>query len=47
MIGVTETNGGIEAGFTHSGQEVGNEWKWITVLLGNLVQPTEINTETE
>ena len=42
-----EINGGIEAGFTCSGQEVGNERKWIMVLLGNLVQPTEIDTETE
>ena len=47
MISVTEINGGIEAGFTRSGQEVGNERKWITVLFGNLVQSTEIDTEAE
>ena len=47
MIGMTEINGGIEAGFTHSGQEVGNERKWITVLFGNLVQPVEIDAEAE
>ena len=47
MIGMTEINGGIEVGFTCSGQEVRNEWKWIMVLFGNLVQPTEIDTETE
>ena len=47
MIGVMEIDGGIEAGFTCSGQEVGNERKWIMVLFGNLVQPMEIDAEAE
>ena len=44
---MTEIDGGIDRGFTCSGQEVGNDWKGITVLLGDPVQSSEINTETE
>ena len=47
VISVTEIYGGVQAGFTRSGQEVGNEQKRITVLLGDLVQTSEVNTETE
>ena len=47
MISVSEIYGGINAGFSCSGQEVGNEWKQIMVLFGDLIKTSEINTEVE
>ena len=47
VISVMEIYGGVQAGLTRSGQEVGNERKRITVLLGDLVQTSEVNTEAE
>ena len=44
---MTEIDGGIDMGFTCSGQEVRNDRKGITVLLGNPIQSLEINTEME
>ena len=44
---MTEIYGGVQAGFTRSGQEVGNERKRVTVLFGDLVQTSEVNTEAE
>ena len=34
VIGMSEINGGVDMGFTHSGKEVGNEWKGISILFG-------------
>ena len=42
-----EIDGGINTGFIRSGQEVRNDQKGITVLLGDPVQSSEINTEME
>ena len=42
-----EINGGIDTGFTHSEQEVRNDQKGITVLLGDPVQSSEINAQME
>ena len=44
---MTEIYGGVQAGFTRSGQEVGNERKRVLVLFGDLVQTSEVNTEAE
>jgi hypothetical protein len=44
---VTEIYGGIYTGFACSGKKVGDERKWVTVLLGDFVKPTEIDTEAE
>ena len=46
VISVTEIYGGVQASFTRSGQEI-NEWKRITVLFGDLVQTSEVDTEAE
>ena len=47
MISVSEIYGGINAGFSCGGQEVGNERKWITVLFGDLIKTLEIDAEAE
>ena len=47
MIGVSEIYGGVNSGFARSGQQVGDERKQISVLLGDLVKTSEVNTETE
>ena len=47
VIGVSEINGGIDTGFTHSGKEVGNEWKGISVFFGYFVETLEIYAEVE
>ena len=47
IISVTDINGGIEVGFACSGQEIRNEGKWITVLFGDPVETSEVNTEVE
>ena len=47
VIGVSEINGGIDMGFTHSGKEVGNEWKGISVFFGYFIETSEIYTEAE
>ena len=47
VIGVSEVYGGVNSGFAHSGQQVRDEWKRISVLLGDLVKTSEVNTETE
>ena len=33
VIGMSEINGGIDMGFTHSGKEVGNEQSFLEILL--------------
>ena len=47
VIGVSEVYGGVDSGFAFSGQQVGDEQKWISVLLGDLVKTSEVNTEME
>ena len=47
VIGMSEINGGIDTGFTHSGKEVRNEWKGILVFFGYFVETSEIYTEME
>ena len=44
---MSEVNGGVDAGFAGSGEEVGNEWQRVAVFLRDLVQTTVINTESE
>jgi lipoprotein-anchoring transpeptidase ErfK/SrfK len=47
MKGMSEINFGVDASFPRSIEEVRNERKWISVLLGNTVKAPIINTETE
>ena len=47
VIGMSEINGGIDTGFTHSGKEVRNEWKGILVFFGYFIETSEIYTEAE
>ena len=47
MISMSEIYGGMNAGFSCSGQEVRNERKWITVLFGDLIKTLEIDAEAE
>ena len=47
VIGVSEINGGIDMGFSHSGKEVGNEWKGILVFFGYFIETSEIYVEAE
>ena len=47
VIGVSEINGGIDTGFTHSGKEVGNEWKGISVFFGYFIETLEIYAEAK
>ena len=42
VIGMLEINGGIDTGFTHSGKEVGNEWKGVSVFFGYFIETSEI-----
>ena len=44
---MSEVYGGINAGFSCGGQEVGNEWEQITVLFGDLIKTSEIDAEAE
>ena len=39
VIGVSEIDGGIDTGFTHSGKEIGNEQKMISIFLEILLRP--------
>ena len=47
VIGMSEINGGIDMGFTHSGKEVGNEWKGILVFFGYFIETLEIYAEAK
>ena len=47
VIGMSEIDGGIDTGFTHSGKEVGNEWKGISIPFGYFIEASEIYTEAE
>ena len=47
VIGMSEINGGIDTGFTHSGKEVGNEWKRISVFFDYFIETSKIYAETE
>ena len=47
VIGMSEINGGIDMGFTHSGKEVGNEWKGISVFFGYFIETSETYAEAE
>ena len=42
VIGVSEIDRGIDMGFTHSGKEVGNEWKRISILFGYSIEASKI-----
>ena len=47
VIGMSEVNSGIDTGFTHSGKEVGNERKGISVFFGYFIETSEIYAEVE
>ena len=47
VIGMSEINGGIDTGFTHSCKEVGNEQKGISVFFGYFIETSEIYAEAE
>ena len=47
VIGMSEINGGIDTGFTHSGKEVGNEQKGISVFFGYFIETSKIYAEAE
>ena len=47
VICMSEVNGGIDMGFTCSGNEVRNEWKGISVFFGYFIETLEIYTEVE
>ena len=47
VIGMSEINGGVDMGFTHSGKEVGNEQKRISIFFGYFIEASEIYTEVE
>ena len=47
VIGMSEIDGGIDTGFTHSGKEVGNEQKRISILFGYFIEASEIYAEAE
>ena len=47
VIGVSKINGGVDMGFTHSGKEVGNERKRISILFGYFIEALEIYAEME
>ena len=47
VICMTEIYGGVNTGFTCSRQVVRNKGKQVMVLLGNLVQSMEIDTESK
>ena len=39
--------GGVNTGFSCGSQEVGNKWKRIMILFGDLIKILEVNTEAE
>ena len=47
VIGMAEIDLGVDAGFAGSIQEIGDERKGISVLLGDAVETSEVNTEME
>jgi len=47
MIRVPEVDFGVDSCFSGSVQEVGNERKWISVLLGNSVEASEVDAKSE
>ena len=47
VVCVSEVNGGVDAGFASSGEEIRNERQRVAVFLGDLVQTTIVNTESE
>ena len=47
VIGVSEIDGGKDTGFTHSGKEVRNERKGISVFFGYFIETSEIYAEVE
>ena len=47
VIGMSEVYGGVNSGFARSGQQVGDERKRISILLGDPVKTSEVNTKTE
>ena len=44
---MSEINGGIDMGFTHSGKEVGIEWKGISVFFGYFIETLETYAEVK
>jgi hypothetical protein len=44
---MTKINFCVVSGFPWGIQEVRNERKWVTILLGNFVQPTVVDTKAE
>ena len=47
VIGMSEINGGIDTGFTHSGKEVGNEQKRILILFLDFIKASVVYAEAE
>ena len=46
VVGMMEINLCIESGFPWRIQEVGYQGKWVTILLGNLVETTVVDAKT-
>ena len=44
---MSEIQGGIDTGFTHGGEEIGDEGEWIMILFGDLVKTSEVHAELE
>ena len=47
MVGMLEVDLGIDSHQSRSVEEVRGKWKWVSVFLGELVQPLEIYTQLE
>ena len=44
---MSEIEGSVDLSFTSSGEKVGDEWKWISILLGDFVETVVVHTESE
>ena len=47
VVSMPEVDLGIDRGATGSGEEVGDKWKGVAVLLGNLIETTVIDAKAE
>jgi hypothetical protein len=45
VISMSEVNFGVESGFPGSVQEIRNQWEWITIFLGDLVEAPVVDTQ--
>ena len=47
MVGVSEVKGSIDTSSSGGGKKVGDERKWISILFGDFVETSEVDTESE